>query len=139
MCFVVREPANITWRQSGSPFQGIEQVVVALVSRFSRGFRGRCPGLAHFLDEPYEPDPSQILTPGHLVAPEEIACQLYDYDPLDRQTFAGFGATGSPPSYASTIAMTYDAGNRATEIVDSVAGTIERTYDLLDRELAFRA
>jgi uncharacterized protein RhaS with RHS repeats len=27
----------------------------------------------------------------------------------------------------------YDAGDRATEIVDSVAGTIERTYDLRDR------
>jgi RHS repeat-associated protein len=52
---------------------------------------------------------------------------------LDRQTFVGFGTTGAPPSYASTIETTYDAGDRATEIVDSVAGTIERTYDLLDR------
>ena len=33
----------------------------------------------------------------------------------------------------STMTTTYDAGDRATDIVDSVAGTIERTYDLLDR------
>jgi RHS repeat-associated protein len=57
----------------------------------------------------------------------------YEYDALDRQTFIGFGTTGSPPSYASTITTTYDAGDRPTDIVDSVAGAIERTYDLLDR------
>jgi RHS repeat-associated protein len=57
----------------------------------------------------------------------------YQHDALDRQTFVGYGTTGAPPSYASTITTTYDAGDRATEIVDSVAGTIERTYDLLDR------
>ena len=43
------------------------------------------------------------------------------------------GTTGNPATYASTITTTYDAGDRATDIVDSVAGTIERTYDLLDR------
>jgi RHS repeat-associated protein len=57
----------------------------------------------------------------------------YQYDALDRQTFVGFGTTGTPPTYASTIATTYDAGDRAVQIVDSVGGTIERTYDLLDR------
>ncbi len=57
----------------------------------------------------------------------------YQYDALDRQTFVGFETTGAPPTYASTVTTTYDAGDRATEIVDSVAGTIERTYDLLDR------
>jgi uncharacterized protein RhaS with RHS repeats len=31
------------------------------------------------------------------------------------------------------VTTTYDAGNRPTELVDSVAGTIVRTYDLLDR------
>jgi RHS repeat-associated protein len=60
---------------------------------------------------------------------------IYQYDALDRQTFVGFGATGTPPSYsyASTITTTFEAGDRATDIVDSIAGTIERTYDLLDR------
>jgi RHS repeat-associated protein len=57
----------------------------------------------------------------------------YQYDDLNRQTFIGFGTTGAPPSYSSTITTTFDAGDRPTEIVDSVAGTIERTYDLLDR------
>jgi RHS repeat-associated protein len=56
----------------------------------------------------------------------------YEYDPLDRQTFVGFGTTAGP-SYDSTITTTHDAGDRAVEIDDSVAGTIERTYDLLDR------
>jgi hypothetical protein len=57
----------------------------------------------------------------------------HHHDALNRQTFVGFGTTGAPPTYASTITTTYDAGDRATEIVDSVAGTIERTYDLRDR------
>ena len=57
----------------------------------------------------------------------------YQYDALDRQTFVGYGTTGAPPTYASSITTTYDAGDRATDIVDSVAGTIDRTYDLLDR------
>jgi YD repeat-containing protein len=56
----------------------------------------------------------------------------YQYDALNRQTFVGFGTTAGP-TYASTITTTFDAGDRPREIVDSVAGTIERTYDLLDR------
>ena len=56
----------------------------------------------------------------------------YQYDALDRKTFVGFGTTGAPPTYASTITTTYDAGNRVIHIADSAAGTIERTYDLLD-------
>ena len=57
----------------------------------------------------------------------------YTYDALDRQTFVGFGTTGAPPTYASSITTTFDAGDRATSIVDSGAGTISRTFDLLDR------
>jgi RHS repeat-associated protein len=57
----------------------------------------------------------------------------YTYDALHRQTFVGFGTTGTPPTYASTITTTYDAGDRATGIADSVGGTISRTFDLLDR------
>jgi RHS repeat-associated protein len=33
----------------------------------------------------------------------------------------------------STTASTYDAGDRLTQVVDSVGGTITRTWDLLDR------
>jgi len=47
-------------------------------------------------------------------------------------TFAGFG-TITGPTYESTIGYTYDAGNRLTQAVDSVTGTISRTYDGLDR------
>jgi RHS repeat-associated protein len=57
----------------------------------------------------------------------------YSYDALDRETFVGFGTTGTPPTYASTFATTYDAGDRPTSSVDSVAGTVTRSYDLLDR------
>jgi YD repeat-containing protein len=57
----------------------------------------------------------------------------YQYDALNRQTFIGFGTTGTPPMYMGTITTTYDARNRATSIVDSVADTIGRTYDPLDR------
>ena len=39
----------------------------------------------------------------------------------------------TPPTYMSTITTTYDAGHRAIEIVDSVSGTIARSYDALDR------
>jgi RHS repeat-associated protein len=56
----------------------------------------------------------------------------YQYDALDRLTIVGFGTTGNPPTYASTITTTYDDGNRVTQVLDSVAGTIERTCDLLD-------
>ena len=57
----------------------------------------------------------------------------YTYDALNRATFVGFGTAGSPATYASTITTTFDDGDRATELVDSVAGTISRTFDLLDR------
>jgi RHS repeat-associated protein len=57
----------------------------------------------------------------------------YAYDALARVTFGGFGTTGSPPTYASTITTTYDAGDRVTSVADSGAGTITPTYDLLDR------
>jgi len=57
----------------------------------------------------------------------------YTYDPFDRQTFVGFGTTGTPPTYQSSISYTYDGGNRLTQVVDSTAGTITRGYDLLDR------
>jgi RHS repeat-associated protein len=56
----------------------------------------------------------------------------YTYDALDRQTFVGYGTIGNPPTHESTIATIYDAGNRATQVVDSAAGTIIRTHDLLD-------
>ncbi|MFZ3381057.1 MAG: RHS repeat-associated core domain-containing protein [Candidatus Acidiferrales bacterium] len=56
----------------------------------------------------------------------------YMYDNLNRRTFAGFG-TQAGPTYESTINYTWDAGNRLTQIVDSVTGTITRGYDGLDR------
>jgi YD repeat-containing protein len=57
----------------------------------------------------------------------------YTYDALGRLTLVGYDTTGTPPTYASSVTTTYDAGDRATELVDSAAGTISRTYDLLDR------
>jgi RHS repeat-associated protein len=59
----------------------------------------------------------------------------YRYDALNRQSFAGFGRTGTSPnfSYQSTINYTYDNGNRLYQGVDSVSGTVTRGYDELDR------
>ena len=55
----------------------------------------------------------------------------FRYDGLNRRIFAGFGASGG--SYQSSIAYTYDAGNRLTEAADSNSGTIALKYDDLDR------
>lgn len=55
---------------------------------------------------------------------------VYQYDGIDRRKFAGFGYTGS--SYESTSNYTFDLGDRITQIVDSIAGTTMRQYDLLD-------
>jgi RHS repeat-associated protein len=57
----------------------------------------------------------------------------FTHDALNRLTLTGFDTTGAPPTYASTVTTTYDAGDRATQIVDSGAGNITRTYDLLGR------
>src|SRR5215213_1497230 len=56
----------------------------------------------------------------------------YSYDALDRMTFAGFGTTAGP-TYESTISYSYDLNNRLTQVVDSVSGTISRSYDDLTR------
>jgi RHS repeat-associated protein len=54
----------------------------------------------------------------------------FGYDALNRRTSAGFGATtGNPTTFTSTIAYTWDAGNRLTQAVDSVSGTVTRQYD----------
>lgn len=54
----------------------------------------------------------------------------YSYDSLGRRTFSGFGFNGS--SYDSTINYTFDGGNRLWQTVDSLNGTITRSFDGLD-------
>src|SRR3989442_5212948 len=54
------------------------------------------------------------------------------YDAVDRLSFVGYG-TQSGPTYESTVSNTYDAGNRITQVVDSITGTITPGYDGLDR------
>jgi YD repeat-containing protein len=55
---------------------------------------------------------------------------VYQYDGLNRPTFAGFGYSGT--CYESSIGYTWDGGDRLTAATDSIAGTIARTYDGLD-------
>jgi RHS repeat-associated protein len=59
------------------------------------------------------------------------------YDALGRVATIGFGATtANPTAYTSTTTLTWDAGNRLTNIVDVQGGkttTIARTYDGLNR------
>jgi len=58
----------------------------------------------------------------------------YSYDSLNRKTLVGFGTSaGLPNTYDSTIAYSYDAGNRLLNVVDSTAGTITPEFDVLDR------
>lgn len=55
------------------------------------------------------------------------------YDGLGRVTQTGYGATpANPTTYTSTVNLTWDKGNRLTQLVDSMGGTITRTYDDLD-------
>jgi RHS repeat-associated protein len=64
---------------------------------------------------------------------------LYGYDSLHRRTCAAFGVTAgtnpcTPTTYESKTAYTWDAGNRFTQIADSLAGTnLTRAYDDLNR------
>ncbi len=59
------------------------------------------------------------------------------YDSLGRTKTIGFGATSaSPTAYTSTVSLTWDKGNRLTQIVDTQGGvskTITRVFDDLDR------
>jgi RHS repeat-associated protein len=55
------------------------------------------------------------------------------YDHANRKVFAGFGATGSPTTYESTVSYAYDGGNRIVQVADSVSGTISYGYDDLNR------
>jgi RHS repeat-associated protein len=51
----------------------------------------------------------------------------YTYDPLDRLSLVGFGVSGSTAQ--STIAASYDLGDRLVKAVDSAAGTYGFSYD----------
>jgi YD repeat-containing protein len=55
----------------------------------------------------------------------------YTYDGINRPTLLGFGFQNG--TYASTITNTFDAGNRLTKAVDTIAGTFQRGYDGLSR------
>jgi len=56
----------------------------------------------------------------------------YQYDGINRRTFAGYG-TLPGPTYESTINYTYDGGDRLSKVVDSTSGTITPVFDGLDR------
>jgi len=57
----------------------------------------------------------------------------YVYDNLSRLTFVGFGTTGDPPTYESTITYGYDTAGRLAQVTDSVSGSTTFTYDNFDR------
>src|SRR5439155_9082402 len=82
--------------------------------------------------ESYTYDPN-----GNLLTATDRKGQVTEFrwDNLDRQSFAGFGRTGTAPnySYQSTIAYTYDTANRLHIATDSASGTATREYDTLDR------
>ncbi|MGA9724026.1 MAG: RHS repeat-associated core domain-containing protein, partial [Candidatus Binatus sp.] len=80
------------------------------------------------VSESYGWDANSNLT-SHIDRREKVTA--FQYDALNRRTFAGFGQSGS--NYESTMNYTWDAGNRMTQAADSIAGTITRAPDLLDR------
>ena len=80
------------------------------------------------VSESYGWDGNSNLT-GHTDRRGKVAA--FQYDALNRRQFAGFGQNGS--SYESTISYAWDSGNRLTGASDSIAGTITRIPDLLDR------
>jgi RHS repeat-associated protein len=53
------------------------------------------------------------------------------YDTVYRQIFTGFGQSGG--AFESTIAYSYDAGDRLVQLNDSSFGTLSQAYDGLDR------
>jgi RHS repeat-associated protein len=59
----------------------------------------------------------------------------FSYDALNRKAQAGFGltVTNGVSSYQSTISYVRDAGDRLTQMIDSLGGNITRGYDSLDR------
>jgi RHS repeat-associated protein len=73
---------------------------------------------------------------GNLVSATDRKGQVttHQYDGLNRPVFVGFGTqiVGGNPTYASTISYTYDSVDRLTQAVDSLNGTITRSYDDLD-------
>lgn len=87
---------------------------------------GRTDGLK--VSESYGYDGNSNLT-SHIDRRGKVTA--FQYDALNRRTFAGFGQSGI--NYESTINYAWDAGNRITQAADSIAGTITRVPDLLDR------
>jgi len=56
------------------------------------------------------------------------------FDGLGRPVQTGYGASvATPGAFKSTVTNTWDAGDRLTQVVDTVSGTITRVYDNLDR------
>lgn len=54
----------------------------------------------------------------------------FDYDFLQRRIKSSYGATStSAPVYTSNTTYVYDKANRLTQVQDSIAGTITRSYD----------
>jgi len=54
----------------------------------------------------------------------------YEYDFLNRRTKASYGAASTTnPVYQNSISYTWDGANRLTQLLDSVSGTITRSYD----------
>jgi RHS repeat-associated protein len=56
------------------------------------------------------------------------------FDGLGRPVQTGYGASvATPGAFKSKVTNTWDAGDRLTQVVDTVSGTITRVYDGLDR------
>src|SRR5260370_16601587 len=56
----------------------------------------------------------------------------FRYDHRNHKTFAGFGTTGNPPAYESTINYTYYIIGLLTQIADSFSANVTHSYHPLN-------
>jgi YD repeat-containing protein len=65
------------------------------------------------------------------VTDRKLQVSNYAYDGLNRLTSASFGIVNGVAQ--SSFSVTYDAGNRPHQVIDSLTGTIALGFDPLDR------
>jgi len=85
--------------------------------------------------ETYQYDPAGNVTQ---ITSRKGQVTQFQYDGLNRLIFRGFGAVGTPPNttYDSTITYSYDAADRMLQAVDSLSGTITRSYNEQTRTIS---
>jgi RHS repeat-associated protein len=126
--------ASLTYDPNGNVLTQVDQNLNTITFKYDVRNRlsTRIDALGQSSTQGYEPGGianQNIDRKGQLSA-------VTSFDALGRAVQMGYGATAaSPTAFRSTVTNTWDAGNRLTKVVDSVSGTITRTYDDWDQLL----